>query len=129
MCTHEEVHRIDFAVGIAYENDAVDATDQIVAALGDVDGIHSAPAPTAMVDGLGVSTVDIVVRFWVDTRRSDSLVVKDSAIKAVKARLDAAGIEMPADIIALQATPSLKAALQNEAEVTPAGAVKRPPSG
>jgi hypothetical protein len=30
---------------------------------------------------------------------------------------------MPADIIALQATPSFKAALQNEADVTTAGGV------
>ncbi len=122
--THEESHRIDFTVGIAYENDAAEATNAIVDALGSVDGIHAEPAPVALVDQLGVSTVDIRAMFWVDSRRGDSLTTKDRAIKAVKRRLDTAGIEMPADIVALQATPSFKAALQNEAEVTPAGSVR-----
>ena len=124
--THNERHRVDFVVGIAYENDAVEATAEIVDALGAVAEIDQQPAPAALVEKLGVSTVDIRVMFWVDSRRADSLRVKDAAITAVKRRLDEAQIEMPADIIALQATPSLKAALQNEAEVTPAGAVQRP---
>ncbi len=123
--THNERHRIDFVVGIAYENDAVEATAEIVDALGAVAEIDQQPEPAALVEKLGVSTVDIRVMFWVDSRRADSLRVKDAAITAVKRRLDEAQIEMPADIIALQATPSLKAALQNEAEVTPAGAVRR----
>ena len=122
--THEESHRIDFTVGIAYENDPEEATNAIVDALGSVDGIHAEPRPVALVDQLGVSTVDIRAMFWVDSRRGDSLTTKDRAINAVKRRLDAAGIEMPADIVALQATPSFKAALQNEAEVTPAGSVR-----
>ena len=125
--THDDVHRIDFVVGIAYENDAADATSEIVDALGSVDGIHEIPGPAALVEQLGVSTVDIRVMFWVHSRRSDSLRIKDLAIKAVKRRLDAAEIERPADIIALQATPSFKAALQNEAEVTPAGSVRAAP--
>ncbi len=123
--THNDRHRIDFVVGIAYENDADEATAEIVDALTVVAGIDQDPAPLALVEQLGVSTVDIRVMFWVDSRRGDSLRLKDAAITAVKRRLDEAEIEMPADIIALQATPSLKAALQNEAEVTPAGAVRR----
>ena len=126
--THDDVHRIDFVVGIAYENDAADATKEIVDALEPVDGVHASPAPVAVVEQLGVSTVDIRVMFWVDSRRGDSVRIKDLAITSVKRRLDEAAIEMPADIIALQATPSLKAALQNEAEVTPAGSVRIGPA-
>ena len=123
--THHERHRVDFVVGIAYENDADEATSEIVDALRSVPNVHADPEPTALVDQLGVSTVDIRVGFWVDSGRGGSMRAKDAAITAVKRRLESAEIEMPADIIALQATPSLKAALQNEAEVTPAGAVKR----
>ena len=122
--TYRDDHRQDFVVGIAYENDAEEATTAIVDALRSVDGIRLDPPPTALVESLNVSTVDIVAMFWTSARRFDSLLVKDAAIKAVKLRLDEAGIEMPADIVALQATPSFKAALQNEAEVTPAGSVR-----
>ncbi|WP_051062751.1 mechanosensitive ion channel family protein [Ilumatobacter nonamiensis] len=122
--TDDDLHRIDFVVGIAYENDADEATSAIVDAIRSVDGVHDTPAPLALVEELGVSTVDIRALFWVDSQRANSIMVLDAAIKAVKRKLDAAGIEMPADIVALQATPSFKAALQNEAEVTPAGSVR-----
>lgn len=127
--TDDDLHRIGFVVGIAYENDAEEATREIVDAVRAVDGVYEVPAPLALVEELGVSTVDIGVMFWVNSRRGDSIQVKDATIKAVKRRLDSAGIEMPADIVALQATPSFKAALQNEAEVTPAGSVRRDSPG
>ncbi len=122
--THHADHRQRFVVGIAYENDAQEATDAVTAALREVDGVRTEPPPIAVVENLNVSTVDIAAMFWTDSRRFDSIRVKDAAIKAVKRRLDDAGIEMPADIIALQATPSFKAALQNDAEVTPAGSIR-----
>lgn len=122
--TYRDDHRQEFVVGIAYENDAEEATTAIIAALRSVDGVRLDPPPMALVENLNVSTVDIVAMFWTSARRFDSLLVKDAAIKAVKRRLDDAGIEMPADIVALQATPSFKAALQNEADVTPAGSVR-----
>ncbi|MGB3735641.1 MAG: mechanosensitive ion channel [Ilumatobacter sp.] len=122
--THYDERRIDFVVGIAYENDAREATRVIVDALNSVDGTAAVPPPEALVTELGVSTVNITARFWCGPRQHDVLVLQDEAIKTVKEALDTSGIEMPADIIALQATPSLKAALQNEAEVTPGGSIK-----
>ncbi|MEQ9163322.1 MAG: mechanosensitive ion channel family protein, partial [Ilumatobacter fluminis] len=106
--TYRDDHRQEFVVGIAYENDAEEATTAIIAALRSVDGVRLDPPPMALVENLNVSTVDIVAMFWTSARRFDSLLVKDAAIKAVKRRLDDAGIEMPADIVALQATPSFK---------------------
>ena len=58
---------------------------------------------------------------WTDSRRHESIIVLDAAIKAVKSRLDRDGIEMPANIVALQATPSFRAALHGDATLTPAG--------
>jgi small conductance mechanosensitive channel len=122
--THHDVHRVSFQVGIAYENDPDEAVDVIDAALGRVAGVRSEPPPSAIVSELGVSTVDITVYFWTDARRLDSLTARDSAIREVKAALDRAGIEMPAEIVALQATPSFRAALTGEREVTPGGGVR-----
>lgn len=121
--THYSYRRLSFLVGIAYENDATDACTTIVDALGQVDGIARIPTPEALVTELGVSTVDIEARFWSDPRQQEAALVLDDAIRTVKLALDAAGIEMPAEIIALQATPSFKAALQNEYDVTPGGGV------
>lgn len=122
--THYEDRRIEFVVGVAYENDARMATSVIEDALASLDAVAKKPAPEALVTELGVSTVNISARLWCGPHQHDALRVQDEAIKTVKEALDASGIEMPADIIALQATPSLKAALQGDADVTPGGSVK-----
>ncbi len=122
--THHEHHRLEFVVGIAYENDPAEAIEVILEALGRVENVLAEPAPMVIVSELGVSTVDITVYFWSDAYRLHSLTTKDAAIREVKAALDRADIEMPAEIIALQATPSFRAALQDDGEITPGGGVK-----
>ncbi len=126
--THFERRRRSFVVGIAYENDPAEASQVIVSALAGVDGVLPDPAPEAMVQALGVSTVDLEARFWAASQQHESQLVFHRAVDAVKKALDRAGIEMPAEIIALQATPSFRAALQGDAEVTPGGAVRPAPS-
>ncbi len=122
--THYEDRRLSFTVGIAYENDAHEACDVIVDALSQVEGVADDPPPDAITSELGVSTVNIEARFWCRPQQRDALIVLDRAIKAVKAALDEHGIEMPADIVALQATPSFKAALHDQSDVTPAGGLR-----
>ena len=123
--TFHQHRRQQFSVGIAYENDAQRATEVIAEALRTVPGIEHDPPPQALVDKLDVSTVNIRALLWTDSGRASSIVVVDDAIKSVKRALDAAGIEMPSDIVALQATPSFKAALNNDADVTPGGQIIR----
>ena len=123
--THYPSRRVHFVVGIAYENDATEACSVIQAALAEnVPRLGDEPEPEAVVTQLGVSTVDIEARFWCGPDQHDVVLAMDCAIRAVKTALDEAGIEMPADIIALQATPSLRAAISGEAEVTPGGGVR-----
>ena len=122
--THYDQRRLSFMVGAAYENDAAEACRVVVDTLRSVDGVADDPAPEALISQLGVSTVDIEARFWADPRQHEARVLIDRAIKAVKAALEEAGIEMPADIIALQATPSFRAAIQGDSDVTPGGGLK-----
>lgn len=122
--THFENRRQNFVVGIAYENDAERARDLILDALAGVPEIDHSHAPEALVVELNTSTVDIDVRFWCGPDQLSSRRALDAAIVAVKKRLDAAGIEMPCDIVALQATPSFKAAVQDAGDVTPGGSLR-----
>ena len=127
--THFPSRRVAFVVGVAYENDTGEACRVIAAALRhDVPRLDSTPEPEAVVTQLGVSTVDIEARFWCTPEQHAVVLITDSAIRAVKTALEEAGIEMPADIIALQATPSLRAAISGEAEVTPGGGVRTGPA-
>jgi len=122
--THYKDRRLSFVTGIAYENDAEEACSIIAEAISQVEGVAASPKPEALVNELGVSTVNIEVRFWAGPAQHESRMVLDTAIKKVKRALDHAGIEMPADIVALQATPSFKAALQGDGDVTPGGAMR-----
>ena len=122
--THYDQRRRSFMVGAAYENDAAEACEIVVQTLRSVDGVAQDPPPEALISQLGVSTVDIEARFWADPRQHEARVLTDRAIKAVKVAFEDAGIEMPADIIALQATPSFRAAIQGDSDVTPGGGLK-----
>ncbi len=125
--THFDDRRLSFVAGIAYENDAREACRVIESALANVEGVASNPPVEALIVELGVSTVNIEARFWAGPAQHESRIVLDEAIKTVKEALEDAHIEMPADIIALQATPSFKAAMQNSSDVTPGGGLKATP--
>ena len=98
-------------VGIAHESDMAEARRLAVEALRGVAEVDDEPPPEALYSELAASTVNLEVRFWSDPHQLQLHRARDNAIEAVKAAFDGAGIQMPVDIVALQATPSLSAAL------------------
>lgn len=119
--------RTEAVVGIAYESDLDLARETALAALRSTDGVLSEPSPLILVGDLGTSTVDLQLLFWTAPQQRFVRATRDRALAATKRALDEAGIEMPADIIVLQGTPSLKAALRDDdADVTQAGGVRAP---
>ncbi len=121
--TANEIRRDEFVVGVAYEADVDEACELVVEALASVEGVSTDKHPEALVTELGASTINIAGRYWTESPQHNLVTVRSEAIKAVKRTLDDAGIEMPSDIVALQATDSFKAAVQGTAEVTPGGSV------
>ncbi len=125
--------RTEAVVGIAYESDVDRAHRVVLDVLRGLDEVLAEPAPLVLVGELGPSTVDLQVLFWTAPQQALVLQARDRVLTQIKVALDEAGIEMPADIVVLQGTPSLKAALRDdEAETTQAGSVRRlggrPPS-
>lgn len=117
--------RSEGTVGVAYESDLDDAREVAVSALKSAEGVLGSPPPAVLVGELGASTVDLQLLFWTAPQQAAVRATRDRALAAVKAALDAAGIEMPADIVVLQGTPSLKAALRDDdAVTTQAGSVR-----
>lgn len=114
--------RSNFIVGIAYEADMAAAREIATQAVGAVEGVASDPPPEALYLELESSTVDLDVRFWCDAHQLEVRRTLSRAIEAVKTAFDVHGIEMPSQVIALQATSSLATALRG-GEVTPGGSV------
>lgn len=94
--------RSDFVVGIGYETDPSEAARIIESALRDLEGIAAQPPPSALVEELDLSTVNLRVRIWTDSVQWDRLTAVDRAIRSAKAALDRAGIELPVPILTVR---------------------------
>ena len=100
--TEDGYFRMDFMVGIAYEND-IDKAKKII-----LNTMNSHPLslkdedrdPFVMTDELGVNSVNIKVFFWVaaEDYRRDALMIRSEMIDQVKINLLTNGISMPANI-------------------------------
>lgn len=63
--------------------------------------MESSPNPDVLVNELAASTVNLEIRFWVDSRRSGFLATTSKVAQAVKEALESANIDMPTDIYTL----------------------------
>lgn len=100
--TEDGYFRMEFMVGIAYEND-IDQAKKII-----LNTMNSHPLslkdedrePFVMTDELGVNSVNIKVFFWVaaEDYRRDALMIRSEMIDQVKINLLTNGISMPANI-------------------------------
>lgn len=87
--------RSDFTVGIGYDDSAQKAQDVIIQALQKHPAVLDDPEPSALVDELGPSTVNIRVQFWFDGRAYSVFKVRSALMRQVKRALQDAGISMP----------------------------------
>jgi small conductance mechanosensitive channel len=89
----QSTRRVQIDVGIGYEDD-IDAARKVVMDLIAKDKrVHAEPAPMVAVGALGASSVDLVIRFWVDA--GDFWPAKFDFNENLKKAFDAAGINIP----------------------------------
>lgn len=91
--TARDTRRIDLVIGIGYEDDLRLAKQTLQKIVEADEGILKDPAPFIGVGELGASSVDILVRPWVQT--SDYFATKCDLTERIKLSLDEAGISIP----------------------------------
>lgn len=100
--TADGFYRVEFTVGIGYEDDIESAKKLIENILDQNEEIVKDDEHENFVieDELASSTVNLVVYFWVDTvdYRRASRVLRGSVIRQVKEKLFEEGFNLPADI-------------------------------
>ncbi len=100
--TEDGFYRLEFKVGLAYEDTLDDARELIEATVRKCDGVLNTEEHevVAVVDELATSTVVFVVRFWVETLdyRKRSMNIRSNVITRVKEALEDNGFSLPADI-------------------------------
>lgn len=88
------VTRCNVPVGIAYK-ESIDKARQVLLAMVAQDSrIVKSPEPEVVVHGLGASSVDLVLHFWITEERYEDAMQYEYMEKCKEA-LDAAGIEIP----------------------------------
>ena len=93
--------RSSVMVGIDYAENIGEAKQVISKVLTTISEVESDPAPDVLVSELAASTVNLEIRFWVDSRRSGFLATTSQVAQAVKEALEQADIDMPTDIYTL----------------------------
>lgn len=100
--TADGFFRVDFVVGIGYEDDISEAKKVIQNILDkNLEIVHEADHENFVIeDELAASTVNLKVFFWVDTKdyRRASRVLRGLVIREVKEELFKKGFNLPADI-------------------------------
>lgn len=109
--TNTNDRRVDFTVGVAYDTDLDRARAVIEDALAGVGEVRKDPAPFVFVEAFGASSINLSVNVWVDSSQYDARRALDASIRTIKARLDDEGIEIPFDIVTLEAARSFRDAI------------------
>ncbi|MGF1498543.1 MAG: mechanosensitive ion channel family protein [Elainellaceae cyanobacterium] len=114
--------RSSLIVGIDYDAAISQAVQVIQRAVAQVHLVEKEPVPEVLVIELGASTVNLEVRFWVDSKRAGFLDTTSKVAQSIKESLQQAEVEMPTEIYTLMfrnAPPGLKEAIEHRtAQVT-----------
>jgi small conductance mechanosensitive channel len=91
--TAEGTRRIDLVIGVGYGDDLNKAKEVLETTVAKDERVLKEPATQVAVAELGASSVDFVVRPWVNV--ADYWDVKFALTKAIKEALDEAGLNIP----------------------------------
>ncbi|HSE67583.1 MAG TPA: mechanosensitive ion channel family protein [Gemmatimonadales bacterium] len=86
--------RVNVPVGIAYKESVAEARKALLDGVAKVEGVLKEPAPDVVAESLGGSSVNLLVRVWIDDIALERPIFF-RVLEASKAALDAAGIEIP----------------------------------
>ncbi len=88
--------RVDLKVGASYGDDLDKVREVALAAVGQVEGLLDGRPVELFFEEFGDSSINFVVRFWVDfDRQPDFLVARSEAIERLKKAFDEAGLTIP----------------------------------
>jgi small-conductance mechanosensitive channel len=91
--TARQQRRIDLAIGIGYDDDMAKARGVLLDIARSHDKVLDDPAAEVLVTGLGESSVDLVLRAWVNT--PDYIATQSELTEALRNRFFEAGLSIP----------------------------------
>ena len=89
--------RLDFMVGVGYDVPINEAQSIAKEILESHPAVLDDPEPTVLVEGLGSSTVNLRLYYWIDGHKFSVLKVNSSMMRLVKTTFEERGFSMPDD--------------------------------
>lgn len=90
-----DIRRVEYDLGIGYGDDIRRASEVILAALRNLEGVEEFPSPAVLPWSLDPSWVTLKIRWWTRSRHADVVLVQSRVIEAIKKSLDDAGVDIP----------------------------------
>lgn len=87
--------RINLTLGVGYDSDLDKVTRVAHKVVDDLSCVLKEPSPSVAFQKSGESSIDFILRFWIDTEVENILTAQDSAVKALKEAFDREGIDIP----------------------------------
>ena len=87
--------RLNFVVGIGYDDSVALAQEVALNVLHDHPIVLEDPEPLVLVDKLGAATVNLDVYFWINGHEHSAVKGRSSVIRLVKRSFEKSGISMP----------------------------------
>jgi len=95
ILTDDSQRRHEVVVGVSYDTQLDRAAEVIRQAVEDVEDVLASKGIDIFAQEFNSSSVDFLVRWWAGSTPRDGWDSKDKVVRAVKAALDEAGIEIP----------------------------------
>lgn len=95
ILTDDTQRRHEVVVGVSYDTQLDRAAEVIRQAVEDVEDVLASKGIDIFAQEFNSSSVDFLVRWWAGSTPRDGWESKDKVVRAVKAALDEAGIEIP----------------------------------
>ena len=95
ILTDEDERRHEVVVGVSYDTNLDHAADVIRRAVGTADGVNHDKTVDIFAQEFNSSSVDFLVRWWGGSTPRAGWETRDQVVRAIKAHLDEAGIEIP----------------------------------
>ncbi len=100
--------RIQLTIGVAYDSDLELVRHTTLEAVRSIPDVLTSPAPSLFFHTFNNFSIDFTIRFWIDTRATDSATALDPVVVAIQQAYARKKIEIPYPIqteIAIEGTP------------------------
>ncbi len=117
--TGYEVIRSSVEISLDEETDLLLARQVAVEAMELTPGIHTDPAPSALLTTVGAATVTLELRFWSGARQLETNEARDAVILHVLSAFIERGVKTGSDAVVIEPGPQMKAMVSGATTADP----------